>query len=279
MDPISSVMYGILINILTKSVNNLWEFRKKLILRESLSSKSKGKKGLILLVSNTESAMFAIENQLHLIEPEGLPERILERIWLIHSNDKQQEYFGPGTVILVRKIIERCMELVQKKQVLSLEITLNGEVWSGAKDNEESFQNGLNQKSKDLSLSLSLESSERPSLEDNSVVKIKISNKTSDAKLSLKPLKIKVENAVSPGDAQDTYRLVNDIFRKSDYLPSDIIADFTGGNKPMSFGMIMACLSEERELQYVSFNPETKKMNGPFVLESYQYSLFDLKEE
>jgi hypothetical protein len=275
MEPISTIISGIFINILTKFLESLFDLRKQLILRKLPSQRTEGKKGLILLVSNEASAMFAINHHLELIEPEGLPERILERIWLIPSNDKQADRFGAGTVRLVGKIIQKCMILVKESKVSSLEITLNGEVWLVA-------ENELRWTSENLSLSLA--NSEKASLENNSVVQIKISNISSDAiqsnaNKSLKPLKIIVENTVSPGDSQDTYMLVHQIFRKSGYKPNDIIADFTGGTKPMSFGMIMACLSAERQLQYVSFNPETKEMKGPFVIDSYQYGLFDLKEK
>lgn len=83
------------------------------------------------------------------------------------------------------------------------------------------------------------------------------------------------ENGVSPADAQDTFDAVNRIFRSSGYEPEDIIADFTGGTKPMSVGMIMACLPAQRSLEYVSYNPVTKTSFGPYLID-YQHSAFDL---
>ncbi|MBW4490233.1 MAG: hypothetical protein KME12_20835 [Trichocoleus desertorum ATA4-8-CV12] len=80
---------------------------------------------------------------------------------------------------------------------------------------------------------------------------------------------------VSPAEAQDTFDCVNQIFRRSRYGATDMIADFTGGTKPMSVGMIMACLPRHRELEYVSFNPATKQTFGPFLID-YQHSAFDL---
>lgn len=40
---------------------------------------------------------------------------------------------------------------------------------------------------------------------------------------------------------------------------SDVIADFTGGTKPMTAGMIFACLSSKRRLQYIPVKPESGK--------------------
>jgi hypothetical protein len=88
-----------------------------------------------------------------------------------------------------------------------------------------------------------------------------------------KPLKVDICRPVSPADSQDTFDEVNSIFRKSGYETRDIIADFTGGTKPMSVGMIMACLRVDRELEYVSFNKPHSY--GPFLVD-YQYSAFDL---
>ncbi|NJK52820.1 MAG: hypothetical protein HC936_08255 [Leptolyngbyaceae cyanobacterium SU_3_3] len=84
-----------------------------------------------------------------------------------------------------------------------------------------------------------------------------------------------MERGVSPGDSQDTFDLVNQIYRRSGYEPQELIADFTGGTKPMSVGMIMACLPSERELEYVSYTPETRQMHGPYRVD-YQHKAFDL---
>jgi hypothetical protein len=80
---------------------------------------------------------------------------------------------------------------------------------------------------------------------------------------------------VSPGDSQDTFDYVNRLFRNGGFEPREIIADFTGGTKPMSVGMIMACLPSQRELQYVSYNSKTMQSYGPFLID-YQHSAFDL---
>lgn len=80
---------------------------------------------------------------------------------------------------------------------------------------------------------------------------------------------------VSPADAQDTFDAVNRIFRRSGLKASDIIADFTGGTKPMSVGMIMACLPADRELQYVPWNSATGVSAGPYVVD-YQHRAFGL---
>lgn len=89
-------------------------------------------------------------------------------------------------------------------------------------------------------------------------------------------LQVTVHSAgVSPADAQDTFDVVNRIFRRSDYPPQALIADFTGGTKPMAVGVIMACLPSGRSLQYVSFNGATRTSHGPFLVD-YQHSAFDL---
>lgn len=158
-----------------------------------------GKKGLIILVSNSASALFAIEYHLQ--------QNKLEKIWLIPSNDLEAERFGPNSRETTKTIQQKCEQLAQQyNQDLQVEIHLTG---------------------------------------------------------------------VSPADAQDTFDCVNQIFRRSKYNTNEMIADFTGGTKPMSVGMIMACLPRQRELEYVSFNPATKQMFGPFLID-YQHSAFDL---
>jgi hypothetical protein len=83
------------------------------------------------------------------------------------------------------------------------------------------------------------------------------------------------ETGVSPGDAQDTFDYVNRIFRRGSYQASEIIADFTGGTKPMTVGMVMACLARDRQLEYVPFNQTTGEMYGPYLID-YEHSAFDL---
>jgi hypothetical protein len=91
-------------------------------------------------------------------------------------------------------------------------------------------------------------------------------------------VKAEIAQEVSPADAQDTFDAVRRIYRNASKYglnPVDIGADFTGGTKPMTLGMIMACLPPERELQYVSYNPKTQQMHGPYFID-YRHELFDL---
>jgi hypothetical protein len=90
--------------------------------------------------------------------------------------------------------------------------------------------------------------------------------------LGCKPPEVRIMAGVSPGDAQDTFDRVNRVYREAGFEPKDIIADFTGGTKPMTTGMIMACLPPERELEYVALNSK-RQMNGPFLID-YQHSAF-----
>ncbi|MFL6275994.1 MAG: hypothetical protein ACJ74G_12470 [Blastocatellia bacterium] len=87
-------------------------------------------------------------------------------------------------------------------------------------------------------------------------------------------LEVRIERSVSPADSQDTFDCVKRVFRNSNYKAEEIAADFTGGTKPMSVGMIMACLPSERELEYVSLNGK-KESKGPFLID-YQHRAFDL---
>ena len=80
---------------------------------------------------------------------------------------------------------------------------------------------------------------------------------------------------ISPDSAQDTYDYVNRVYRRGGFKTREIIADFTGGTKPMAVGMIMACLNVDRELQYISYNRDEKQSHGPFLVD-YQHSAFDL---
>lgn len=162
--------------------------------------KPEGKKVLIILVSNPNSAMYAIEY--HFKEMKTLKE-----VYLIPSNNNSSEQFGESSLKTAIDVKGRC-EKLSEELVKYLEVEI-------------------------------------------------------------------YETGVSPAEAQDTYDLVNRIFRQSDYEPSEIIADFTGGTKPMSVGMIMACLPAERQLEYVPFNPKTKLSHGPFIID-YQHSAFDL---
>lgn len=158
-----------------------------------------GKKGLILLVSKKDSALFAIKYHYE-------TKKTLEKVWLIPSNDLAAETFGPSTRPSAEEIEEECRALANKNK---------------------------------------------------------------------RPLHVDIHpTGVSPADSQDTFDYVRRIFRESGYEADAMIADFTGGTKPMSVGVIMACLPAERELEYVSLNRETGS-HGPFLID-YQHRAFDL---
>lgn len=169
-----------------------------------------GKKGLILLVSNPNSALFSIKYHYE-------TKRTLETVWLIPSDDSQLFKFGGSSQDKAQEIQRLCEELCTR----------------------------LHQEDA---------SANRP---------------------TLPPLQVTLIKGVSPADAQETFSTVNKIYRRSHYPADEIAADFTGGTKPMSVGMIMACLQRDRVLEYVSFNPATKQSFGPYVID-YQHSAFDL---
>lgn len=190
-----------LVPFLLVLVIGLWQRGHQSSKRRFVSSglqKPEGKKGLILLVSRVESAMFSI--QYHFVE-----QKTLERVWLLPSNTSNTGEFGTGTLAIAQEIQRQCEVLAQDQGV---------------------------------------------------------------------PLQVEIfDQGVSPGDSQDTFDLVNRVFRRSGYETSELIADFTGGTKPMSVGMIMACLPAERELEYVSL--AAGRSRGPFVVD-YQHRVFDL---
>ncbi|MFB2897740.1 hypothetical protein ACE1CI_32895 [Aerosakkonemataceae cyanobacterium BLCC-F50] len=181
----------------------MWQSYGRKIISRGISGelrKPEGKKGLILLVSNPDSAKFAIDY--HYIE-----KGTLEKVWLIPSNDTEKDKFGEPSISKVDPIEDYCKEL-----------------------------------------------------------------KTNYGR----PLEVIVHRkGVCPGDAQDTFDYVNRVYRQSGYAEHELIADFTGGTKPMSVGMIMACLKRDRELEYVSFVFASKQSFGPFLID-YQHSAFDL---
>jgi CRISPR-associated protein (Cas_Cas02710) len=158
-----------------------------------------GKRGLILLVSKPESALFAIEYHLQ--------KGALDSVWLLPSDGSDGQAFGDGSYLAAQTIQQNCQALMVKYQrQLQVEIHRTG---------------------------------------------------------------------VSPSDSQDTYDAVNRFFRQSGYDSDEMIADFTGGTKPMAVGMIMACLPAERELEYVSYTFVDKRSHGPFLVD-YQHKAFDL---
>ncbi|NJL02196.1 MAG: hypothetical protein HC910_17125 [Spirulinaceae cyanobacterium SM2_1_0] len=161
--------------------------------------KPEGKRGLILLVSNPNSASYAVEY--HFVQ-----KGTLETVWLLPSSDDESGRFGRSTRGTAEEIRAACEALAQAQH---------------------------------------------------------------------RPLQVYILRGVSPGDAQDTFDAVQQIFRRSAYEPGEIVMDFTGGTKPMSVGAIMACLPAERQLQYVPLNRVTGQSDGPFLVD-YQYSAFDL---
>jgi hypothetical protein len=152
-----------------------------------------GKRGLILLVSNPESAMYAIAYH--------ASQGRLEQVWLLPSDERDVEQFGMSTLPKAEEIRQRCADQFPR---LTVEV---------------------------------------------------------------------IKHRISPADSQDTFDQVNRIYRQCGYEPGEMIADFTGGTKPMSVGMIMACLPSERELEYVSYSGG--QSHGPFVVD-YQHRAFDL---
>lgn len=56
----------------------------------------------------------------------------------------------------------------------------------------------------------------------------------------------------------------------------DVIADFTGGTKPMTAGMIFACMTPSRKLQYV---PADYRNKDPKPLDPIEYALDSIREE
>ncbi|AFY84036.1 CRISPR-associated protein [Oscillatoria acuminata] len=167
-----------------------------------------GKKGLILLVSNPNSAMFSIEYHYE-------TKRTLATVWLIPSDESQLIKFGGSSQDKAQEIQQRCEQL-------------------------------------SMNLQKSDASNNRP---------------------TLPPLQVTLLKGVSPADAQETFSTVNKIYRQSHYSADEIAADFTGGTKPMSVGMIMACLKRDRVLEYVSYNKG--QSFGPYIID-YQHSAFDL---
>jgi CRISPR-associated protein (Cas_Cas02710) len=181
----------------------LWQKSQFNIARMHISGREfrlpERKRGLIILVSNPNSAMQAVRYHFEENGP-------LERVWLIPSDDRESEKFGQSSIAIAKEIETQCVALAA----------------------------GVNRK-----------------------------------------LDVKISSEVSPGDAQDTFDHVNRIFRIAGFTSHEIIADFTGGTKPMTVGMIMACLPRERDLEYVPYNPQMKEMHGPFLID-YQHSAFDL---
>ncbi len=75
-------------------------------------------------------------------------------------------------------------------------------------------------------------------------------------------------------DLQAVQNVIEAIYREQlgDLTEAEVIADFTGGTKPMTVGMIFACLSPARHLQYV---PARYAEGEPVPLEPVEYFLGD----
>lgn len=87
-----------------------------------------GKKGLILLVSNLEHALFAV--RYHLVSSGGL-----EHVWLIPSNDKAAASFGPGTSALALTLGQKIEELARSTgRQLTVEVMTAGVSPADAQD-------------------------------------------------------------------------------------------------------------------------------------------------
>jgi len=68
--------------------------------------------------------------------------------------------------------------------------------------------------------------------------------------------KVIVHALNSPFDVQEAYLLVRRIYTEEaaehGLAPEQVIADFTGGTKPMTAGMVLACRDGRRPMQYMS---------------------------
>ncbi len=72
----------------------------------------------------------------------------------------------------------------------------------------------------------------------------KITNK------SLTPNFVKIDD---PNDSKHIKEKIDSIYKNlpGDFKATDIIADITAGNKPMTTGMILSCLHSERNIEYI----------------------------
>jgi hypothetical protein len=76
------------------------------------------------------------------------------------------------------------------------------------------------------------------------------------------------EYCVGPRDYNALWKLVNRIFANSVYKSRKVIADVTSGTKLMSIGVALACLPEERTMQYMaSISIDGKKSSDPDQLQ------------
>jgi hypothetical protein len=90
---------------------------------------------------------------------------------------------------------------------------------------------------------------------------------------------------LNPEDANDPNqirKIVEAIYQDAkenhDLDDSDIIADYTGGTKSMTAGLVLACASPDRRLQYVLSDYIDNKPVNPKVMEiKLSYSLKPVK--
>jgi hypothetical protein len=85
---------------------------------------------------------------------------------------------------------------------------------------------------------------------------------------------------VDPNKSHATYTVVEDIFSNRlaevGLLDSEVIADITGGQKPMSVGMALACSAVNRDMQYVitAYGPDGKIISANTDIELIRTHFF-----
>jgi hypothetical protein len=91
-------------------------------------------------------------------------------------------------------------------------------------------------------------------------------------------LSITVKDLDDPWDLAKAKRVVEQIYADElgDLGEEDVIADFTGGTKPMTVGMIFACMTPSRKLEYV---PAASFSGKPKPLEPIEYALDSVREQ
>lgn len=101
---------------------------------------------------------------------------------------------------------------------------------------------------------------------ENLAVEIKNELETEKCKFVIEPLS-------HPYELLRSKEVVEHIYRSQlGELPEeDVVADFTGGTRPMAVGMIFACLSPSRSLQYVPARYDDGKPDQP--LDPVEYTI------
>lgn len=81
---------------------------------------------------------------------------------------------------------------------------------------------------------------------------------------------------------EKTYRLVRSIYSKAkkefNLKPCDIIADFTGAPRSMALGMILSCLNNDRDIQFmgVKYDSESNPIGKPFpIIFNFETKVFE----